>query len=131
MGIIQLRRSARGGRRPGDQLTDVRVFATGSGAKRVAVGIRFGESLLARMRWIDGDKVTADFNEDLMEWTCARTNNNGEGNALSSGGKKSVSLTVRFTVRPQSLSSFGLETGSGYDCVVTSTTAEGVKFRIQ
>ena len=74
----------------------------------------------------------ASFDDETMQWTITRTNDEKKGNKLSNGGKGSDCLTVRFTVPFKSLGSMCLAAHtSGYDCIMTSSTSEGATFKMQ
>jgi hypothetical protein len=118
MAVIQLVRKSNGGRSTGSQ-SDLRVYATREtpskrGAVRYSIGLRVSESTMKRLRWLVGDYVSADFDDEAKTWTVRRVADK-KGNALSGQGKGGKSATVRFAVEQSQLAIFGLDVGEGYD----------------
>jgi len=133
MAVISLVRRSHG--RTGGQASDLRVYATAERNKaglpcRYSVGIRVSESCMKRLRWIIGDRVTADFDDEAMTWTVRRVTE-GHGNCLSGQGKSGGSGTVRFAIEESQMKQFGLKYGDGYDCEFVSEDSGAAVFAVK
>ena len=130
MAVIELRRKSRGSRVAGEK-SDIRVYVTGSRRKpstRLNLGVRLSEAVLKRVRWLEGDSVTLDYDESSDIWTMRRVTDNS-GNSLSQQGKSGPDLTVRYAIEPGHVSQFGLNLHTGADCDVIDVIENAVLFR--
>ena len=132
MSVLEFTRLSRGRARKPGPMSDLRVFPTlNTKDRRIGFGIRVGAEIMKKMRWLEGDFVTARFDNELMTWTIRRVTDSRVGNKLSSGGKKGASATVRFCVVTQDLSPICLtEGGEGYDCKLISSEADCAVFEM-
>lgn len=122
MAVISLMRKSHG--RSAGQASDLRVYATAerdkSGApSRYSIGLRVSEACMKRLRWILGDHVSAEFDDEAMTWTLRRVSDE-QGNCLSGQGRNGGSGTVRFAVDESQMRAFGLRCGDGYDASLSS-----------
>jgi hypothetical protein len=111
------------------------VYATSEKNKtgepiRYSVGLRVSESCMKRLRWIIGDHVAADFDNEAMTWTLRRVSDQ-QGNCLSGQGKNGGSGTVRFAVDESELQTLGLSLGQGYDGSLKSEDQGAAVFAIE
>lgn len=132
MSVIEFTRLAKGGPRAAGPMSDLRVFPTvNTKDRRIGFGIRVSAEIMKKMRWLEGDFVTARFDNELMTWTIRRVTDSRIGNKLSSGGKKAASATVRFCMVSQDLGPICLTAGAeGYDCKLLSSEADCAVFEM-
>lgn len=132
MAIIQLRRRSPGGRGTRGKRSDICVWAsrkTDGKRERFCVGLRVELSVLKRLRWMDDDCVTIDFDSGSGVWYMRRVDDDS-GNCLSQQGKNGEYLTVRFTVDKSQLSVFGIgEDMKGYACDIVDIGVDTVSFK--
>ncbi len=122
MAVISLVRKSHG--RSASGASDLRVYATAERKKsgepsRYSIGLRVSEPCMKRLRWILGDHVSAEFDDEAMTWTLRRVSDE-QGNCLSGQGKNGGSGTVRFAVDESQMRTFGLSLGEGYDASLAS-----------
>jgi hypothetical protein len=130
MAVIELRRRCGGRTGPGRK-SDFRVFMTKKKADSqsgFALGVRVSESVLKKVRWLEGDNVTVDFDSSTDTFTMRRVTDDS-GNALSGQGKDGRALTVRYVVDQENVSLFGVDPGKGCDCELVTVTGDAVLFK--
>lgn len=129
MAVIQLRRKA-GGHRRGEK-SDVRIYVTsrkGKPQSGLNLGVRLSNDVLKRVRWLNGDSVTLDYDESTDAWTMRRVTDNS-GNALSQQGKNGGDLTVRYAIEPHHVVQFGLDVHRSAECHVMDVIDNAMLFK--